>query len=169
MAYAGFGTPLDAELPEKTPCDTGVRATGDNSNSVDVPKSTDTFVQVFNATITKTQFEEFMKNPELLDKNPDLSEEFKKKFKEKYCSRKSADDEAKQEKSPEQKPKATITRARLQWASSFVIEDGKCKGSTLGEAFIREPACVEYYGNQPTTQIGEAARIILAYEKRKKK
>ena len=169
LAYAGFGTPLDAELPEKTPCDTGVRATGDNSNSVDVPKSTDTFVQVFNATITKAQFEEFMKNPELLDKNPDLSGEFKKKFREKYCSRKSADDEAKQEKTPDQKPKATITRERLQWARSFVIEDGKFKGSTLGEAFIREPACVEYYANQPTTQIGEAARIILAYEKRKKR
>ena len=156
LAYAGFGTPIDEEITEDEPADTGIRvqqSAKPKPNAMDIVENEEKPREAPAEGKAETQ---------------KAAEETKPAVKpEPKVEQNQPQPQTSAPVAPAQPDPAEI-RKKLQEARGFVCQTGEYNGKTLGEIYLSDPKCIEHYARQINSKIGDYARIILKYSPKRK-
>lgn len=159
LAYAGFGTPIDEEMTEDEPVDTGIRVKKSiqpKPNALDVVESEEKPKEASPAK-GKAETQQPVKETKPAVKPEPKVEQ----------NQPQPQPQVNAPNAPAQPDPAEIRR-KLQEARGFVCPTGEYKGKTLGEIYLADPKCLEYYARQINSQLGDYARFILKYSPKRK-
>ncbi len=169
LAYAGFGTPLDYDISEREPVDTGVRQNQNTAPTID---------EIVEDDESENKAAE---NPKPENKTKSAKSTKTPKATDKTASREKDDKEKPTENSSQQKEKAeanaggtsdkpkkrTLTKELLQEARSFVCPTGEHKGKTLGEIMLIDKSCIEYFSKQLNdSKLVDYSKILVFYDQK---